>query len=92
MNRRADAPLADVFLMHFGQYPSPAEIHIDYRSYLKDVSEAKEVAIDPTSKLPADLLEHPSISFISRYGLERHYRVPAGWDTPVFFWGCEQFR
>ena len=40
-----------------------------------------------TSKLPADLLQHPSISFLSRYGLERHYTVPAGWDSPGFYSG-----
>jgi len=80
-------PLADVFLMQLGEFPSPDEIHIDYRGFLKDVSEGKEVAINPASKLPADLFEHPSIAFISRYGLERHYSVPAGWDTPGFFSG-----
>jgi hypothetical protein len=83
----ADDPLADVFLMQLGEYPSADEIHIDYRKFLKDVSDAKEVAIDPASHVPADLFEHPSIAFVSRYGLERHYSVPGGWDTPGFFSG-----
>jgi hypothetical protein len=82
-----DDPLAYVFLTHFGDYPSADEIHIDYRGFLRDASDAKEVAIDPRAHLPADLFEHPSISFVSRYGLERHYSVPGGWDTSGFFSG-----
>jgi len=67
-----DDPLADVFLMQFGEYPNANEIHIDYRGFLKNVGEAKEVSIHPASKLPADLFAHPSIAFVSRYRLERH--------------------
>ena len=51
------------------------------------MSAGKEVAIDRAAQLPADLFEHPGISFVSRYGLERHYSVPGGWDTPGFFSG-----
>ncbi len=40
-----DDPLADVFLTHFGEFPSADEIHIDYRRFLREVSAAKEVAI-----------------------------------------------
>src|SRR5437879_5505469 len=82
-----DDPLADVFLIQFGQYPNVDEIHIDYSDLLKKTSEATELKIEVTSKLPADLLQHPSISFLSRYGLERHYTVPAGWDSPGFYSG-----
>jgi hypothetical protein len=82
-----DDPLANIFLVHFGEYPSPDEIHIDYRALLKNGGEAKEAAIDPASKLEADIFEHPSISFVSRYGIERHYGVRAGWDTPGFYSG-----
>jgi hypothetical protein len=82
-----DDPLADVFLMQFGGYPSADEIHIDYRGILKDVSDAKEVVIDPAAHLPASLFEHPGISFIARYGLEPHYGARWGWDTPGFFSG-----
>jgi len=80
-------PLADVFLMQFGEFPSADEIHIDYRGLLKNVSDANEVLIDPASNLPADLFEHPSIAFVSRCGLNRHYSVPGGRDTPGFFSG-----
>ncbi len=82
-----DDPLANIFLLHFGEYPSPDEIHIEYRDFLKNGGEAKEIAIDSASKLEADIFEHPSISFVSRYGIERNYRVHGGWDTPGFYSG-----
>lgn len=82
-----DDPLADVFLMQFGQYPNADEIRINYYGLLKEATEAAEIKIEATSKLTADVLEHPSISFLSRYGLERHYSVPAGWDSPGFYSG-----
>jgi tRNA threonylcarbamoyladenosine modification (KEOPS) complex Pcc1 subunit len=80
-------PLADVFLMHFGDYPSADEIHINYRGILEEAAEATEIKIEATGKLSSDLLDHPSISFVSRCGLHRHYSVPAGWDTPGFYSG-----
>ena len=82
-----DDPLSDVFSMHFGEYPSKEDIKIDYRGYLRHVSEAKEVAIDPATKLPADLFDHPSIAFISRIDVQRHYQMQRGWGTPGFFHG-----
>ena len=82
-----DDPLADIFLMQFGQYPNADEIHINYYDLLKEAAEPTEIKIEPTSKLSTDLLEHPSISFLSRYGLERHYGVPASWDSPGFYSG-----
>jgi hypothetical protein len=82
-----DDPLADVFLMHFGEYPSKDEIHIDYRGLLKQAGEAKEIAIDPAAPLTADLFGYPSVSFVSRLGIEPHYGVRGGWDTPGFFSG-----
>ncbi len=82
-----DDPLGDIFLMQFGQYPNADEVPINYYGFLKEAAEAAEIRIEATSKLPADLLEYPSISFLSRYGLERHYSVPAGWDSPGFYSG-----
>lgn len=84
---KSDDPLADVFLMHLGQYPSADEIAINYREIVKNAAEAAEIEIDPTSKLPADTFEHPSISFLSRCGLQRHYNVHATWDGPGFYSG-----
>jgi len=82
-----DDPLADVFLMQFGQYPKPDEVHIDYRDLLIRATDAAQVEIESTSTLPADLLDFPSISFLSRFGLDRHYSVPEGWNYPGFFSG-----
>lgn len=82
-----DDPLADVFLMQFGQYPNPDEVHIDYRDLLIRATDAAQVEIESTSTLPADLLDFPSISFLSRFGLNPHYSVPEGWDHPGFFSG-----
>jgi hypothetical protein len=86
----ADDPLADIFLMQFGDYPKPDEILIHYRDLLRDASEATEVKIDPAAKLPVDVFDHPSIAFMSRCGLQRHYAVRAGWDAPGFFSGDAQ--
>ena len=54
-----DDPLADVFLMQFGQYPSTDEVHFDYRGFLNKVSDAKELVINPASHLPGNLFELP---------------------------------
>jgi len=32
-------------------------------------------------------IDHPSIAYLSRYGLKRHYSVGPGWDSPGFFVG-----
>lgn len=86
-NWQADDPLADVFLMQFGDYPNAVEIGVDYREMLAQVFEATEFALDATSPIPADTLGHPSIAYLSRHAIERHYSVRAGWDSPGFFVG-----
>lgn len=80
-------PLADVFLTHLGEYPSTDEVPVNYRELVKNAAEATEVEIDPASELPADTFEHPSISFLSRCGLQPHYGIRAGWDHPGFYSG-----
>jgi hypothetical protein len=84
-----DDPLADVFLMHFGAYPDKENIKIDYRGYLRDVTQAKDIAIANNLALPADLFDYPSIAYVSRFGVQQHYGVGRGWgwDTPGFFSG-----
>lgn len=82
-----DDPLADVFLMHFGQYPEPNQVQSDYKNLLIKATDATQVEIESNSPLPADLLDFPSISFVSRYGIDRHYTVPEGRDYPGFFSG-----
>lgn len=82
-----DDPLADVFLMQFGDYPKADEVHIDYRAFLKEVAEATEIEISPTTQLSLDIFDHPNISSLSRYRTQRHYSVRNGWDYPGFFSG-----
>ena len=82
-----DDPLADVFLTQLGQYPASTEVPINYRDLLRNAAEAAEVTIDPASKLPGGIFDHPSISFVSRCGLQRHYGVRVGWDSPGFYSG-----
>lgn len=84
---QADDPLADVFLIQAGAYPSADEIGIDYRAMLMRAAEATEYTIDPAAPIPMDVSEHPGIAYLSRHGLRRHYSVGAGWDSPGFFVG-----
>jgi hypothetical protein len=83
----ADDPLADVLLMQLGQYPATTEVPIHYRDLLRRAAETAEVTIDPASGLPADIFDHPSISFVSGCGLQRHHGVRAGRDSPGFYSG-----
>jgi hypothetical protein len=80
-------PLANVFLVQFGAYPSVEDTGIDYRNMLLQAAEATGVSIDSSSPIPVNTLEHPTISYLSRHGLERHYSVEPGWDSPGFFVG-----
>jgi hypothetical protein len=82
-----DDPLADFFLVDLGDYPNVDEVHIPYRRLLEEAADAKTASINSKEKLPSDLLQHPSIPFISRYGLQRHHSTWAGWDQPGFFSG-----
>jgi hypothetical protein len=84
---QADDPLTDVFLVQLGMYPSTDEIGIDYPDMLRQATEATEYAIDQTLPILEDVLDHSTIAYLSRCGLERHYSVPAGWDSPGFFVG-----
>lgn len=83
----ADDPLADVFLMQLGAYPDKEAIHIDYESMFKQGLGASEETIDPSAVLPGDLFEHPSIGYLSRHRLRRHYSVQTNWDYPGFYVG-----
>jgi hypothetical protein len=51
-------------------------------------TEAAEIRIDSaSSQLLADIFQLPSISYLSRCGLEAHYSIREGSDTPGFFSG-----
>lgn len=82
-----DDPLADVFLVQLGGYPTPHETGIDYRAMLVEAAEATEHTLDPGAVIPGDVLDHPSIPYASRLGLEPHYAVDPGRDSPGFFVG-----
>lgn len=86
-NWQADDPLADVFLMQFGSYPSADEIGIDYREILTQGVETAEFDLDFATPIPADVVDHPTISYFSRHALKRHYGIQPGWDSPGFFVG-----
>ncbi len=82
-----DDPLADVFLSQFGAYPTVAETGVDYRGLFVQATDATEVPIGAALPIPGEAADRPSISYLARYGLERHYGVQGGWDSPGFFVG-----
>lgn len=84
---KADDPLADVLLVQLGMYPRNDEIGIDYQDILLQSTEVTECAIDPASPLSENILDYPSISYLSRHGLKRHYSVDFAWNSPGFFVG-----
>lgn len=82
-----DDPLVDVFLVQFGGFPSADEIGVDYAKMIAHATEAKVYELGPQARIPADILEHPHFATIGRFGIERHYTIRSGWDTPGFFVG-----
>ena len=82
-----DDPLADCLLMILGAYPDTAETIIDYRSMLKQAGDATEQLLGAQDVLPIEILQHPTISYLSRHGLRRHYGVRSNWDYPGYFFG-----
>jgi hypothetical protein len=83
----ADDPLADTFLIHYGDYPAATEIGIDYLDLLGQATLAIECRLDKTGPIPMDVHEHPSVGFLSRHGLRRHYSIRSGWDHAGFYVG-----
>ncbi len=84
---QADDPLADLFIVQLGAYPTAEEIGIDYQDMLIQAAEATECAMDSALPIPLDVLDHPTVAYLPRHGLSRHYSVTAGWDWPGFFLG-----
>jgi len=82
-----DDPLADTFLTHYGGYPAVVDIGIDYLDLLGQATLATKCRIEKAAPIPLDVHEHPSIGFLSRHGLRRHYSVRPGWDYPGFYSG-----
>ncbi|HET6201610.1 MAG TPA: hypothetical protein VFI25_02275 [Planctomycetota bacterium] len=84
---RSDDPLADVFLGSFGAYPEVGDIGIDYRRMVVEATEAREYDLDAVTPIPGDVLDHPSIGYLSGYRLQRHFAGSRGWEEPGFFLG-----
>ncbi len=84
---QSDDPLADILLAQLGDYPTVDEVGTDYRRLLLNASEGTESVLDSASPVPIDVIEHPGISYLSRYGLSRHYSPGSGWSAPGFFVG-----
>ncbi len=82
-----DDVLANVLLVQQGGYPSKDEVGTDYASSLLEVSKGRQFELEPTTPIPRDIFEYPSISDFSRYGLMPHYSVPSGRGGPGFFVG-----
>ncbi len=80
-------PLPDVFLMQFGRYPSTSEIGIDYQDGCSQLLGDRKSNLAAGSPIPAESLNHVTISQLSRIALKRHYSVRSGRDNPGFFVG-----
>jgi len=85
-----DDPLTDVLLVQLGGYPNADEVGTDYRALLLEASEGTDSALDATAPIPPDTIEHPGISYLARYSLNRHYSVDSGRDSPGFFVGSAE--
>jgi hypothetical protein len=68
-----DDVLANLLLIQMGAYPGVDEIGIDYRAILNDALEPQEIPLPAGGPLPADLLEYPTISYLPRHKMGRHY-------------------
>jgi len=87
MTWATDDPLADVFLSHFGGYPEPAETGIDYGGIVSRATSAVDVHIAPDGSVPPDTLDHPGISYLSRYQVTPHYTSNASENSPGLYVG-----
>ncbi len=82
-----DDPLADVFLMQFGRYPDVSETGLDYVAMVREATEATDQHLPKDAPIPQDIFDHPSLAYLSRHGLRRHYSVQSNWDYEGFYLG-----
>jgi hypothetical protein len=80
-------PLSDVFLMQFGRYPDVGETGLDYRTMVKSFTEATDQHRAQDAPIPHDIFDHPSVAYLARHGLRRHYGIRSNWDYEGFFLG-----
>jgi hypothetical protein len=71
-------PLSDTFLMQYGAYPEPKTIGVNYSNFLSEITFAEHLQIDRWSPIREETQNRPSLAYLSRRGLERHYSIPAG--------------
>jgi hypothetical protein len=62
----------------------------DYHPYALALDVHNALVHDASVPIPLDVIEHPGISYIARHGLNRHYSVDSGWDSPGFFVGSAE--
>jgi hypothetical protein len=79
-------PLADAFLLDFGRYPAREDCRINYDQLLVEKFGATEVAVGPDERIPARA-SAPSLSAVSRIGLQYSWPVGVGWPPPGIFVG-----
>lgn len=82
-----DDPLADVYLSQLGGYPSADDVGTDYRKLYLEASGGIESELPPNTPIPTDTIDYSSISYLSRYGLRRHYGIDIPRNSPGFFLG-----
>jgi hypothetical protein len=82
-----DDPLADVFLLQYGAYPDATDIGIDYAQILSQATPAIDCHLPKSAPIAIEGLDHPSLGYLTRHGLKRHYTVRPGWDDAGFFVG-----
>jgi hypothetical protein len=82
-----DDPLADPLLILTGAYPEPDEIGLNYGEILAQATTCIVCPIEKAQPLPLDLLNRPSLGYLTRIGISRHYSVQNFWDYPGYFIG-----
>ncbi|NEJ23956.1 hypothetical protein GR247_27920 [Rhizobium leguminosarum] len=80
-------PLADAFLAQFGDYPEPEEIGIDYGQIVSEVTGALNIDIPLGGSVPSEILNHPRIAHLTKFGLAPHYTSEANWIRPGLYVG-----
>lgn len=80
-------PLANVFLMQLGRFPTPEAIGTDYDNWLDQLAKPETLTIPLGGKLPGDICSAVTRATIGRLGLERDYNVRQGWSSPGFYVG-----
>ena len=81
-----DDPLRDSLLLQYGAYPAQ-DSGIPYPVILSQARAVIDCRIENGAAIPIDVLEHPSLGYLARHGLRRHYTVRPGWDHAGFFVG-----